>query len=101
MAAYCLFDIIEIHNQEAMNEYQNNVIEIVSKFSGTYVVIGGGVIKEGNYKPVFPVMIEFPSMKQAEAWYNSEAYAKLKALRLSATTSNAVFFDGYMHQEHH
>lgn len=100
MAAYCFFDIIAIHNQEAMTEYQNKVMDVVSKFNGAYRIIGGGTIKEGDYKPVFPVMIEFPSMEVAEAWYNSEEYSKLKKLRLSAVTSNAVFFDGYVHQEH-
>lgn len=100
MAAYCLFDIIEIHNQEAMTEYQNKVMDVVSKFNGTYTVIGGGIIKEGNWKPVFPVLIEFPSMEAAENWYNSDEYSTLKKLRLSAVTSNAVFFDGCIHEEH-
>lgn len=100
MAAYCLFDIIEIHNAEAMTEYQNKVIDVVSKFKGTYTIIGGGILKEGNYKPIFPVMIEFPTMEAAESWYNSEEYSTLKRLRFSATTSNAVFFNGYVDEKH-
>lgn len=99
MAAYCLFDIIEIHNPDAMNEYRSKVVETVSKFNGIYTVIGGGVVKEGNLKPVFPVMIEFPSMEIAESWYNSPEYQPLKQLRLSAVTSNAVFFEGNLQPE--
>lgn len=94
MAAYCLFDIIDIHNEDAMEAYRNNVFDTVNKFNGKYIVIGNGITKEGSYKPVYPVMIEFPSMDLAESWYTSEAYSKLKALRLSAVTSNAIFFDG-------
>ncbi|MBP0902228.1 DUF1330 domain-containing protein [Mariniflexile gromovii] len=96
MAAYCLFDIIEIHNEEAMNTYRNNVIDVVGKFKGKYIVIGNGTVKEGSYKPVYPVMIEFPSLDLAEAWYNSKEYSKLKELRLAAVTSNAIFFDGFV-----
>lgn len=95
MAAYCLFDIIKIHDEEAMNEYRNKVFEVVNKFEGKYIVIGNGETKEGVYKTTYPVMIEFPSIDKAEAWYSSKEYSELKSLRLSAVISNAIFFDGY------
>jgi uncharacterized protein (DUF1330 family) len=40
------------------------------------------------------VLIEFPSLAQAHRWYESDAYHDLKALRLAATTGNAVFIEG-------
>jgi uncharacterized protein (DUF1330 family) len=33
---------------------------------------------EGDWKPVFPVMIEFPDVGQARAWYFSDDYRDLK-----------------------
>lgn len=67
----------------------------VDQFGGRYVVIGGHVdLIEGAYKPVFPVIIEFPSLAQAHHWYKSEAYEGLRALRLAATTSSAYVVAG-------
>jgi uncharacterized protein (DUF1330 family) len=49
---------------------------------------------EGDWQPVFPVIIEFPSLVQAHRWYDSDEYRDLKALRLSATIGNAVIIEG-------
>ena len=49
---------------------------------------------EGQWQPTFPVMIEFPNLERAREWYSSNEYADLKALRLSAVRSNAVFMEG-------
>lgn len=95
MAAYCYFDIIKVHDENAMQEYRENVLATVDRFGGRYVVIGGPFsLKEGSNAPTFPVMIEFPDMEQAERWYNSADYARLKSLRLAAVQSDAVFFQG-------
>ena len=46
------------------------------------------------YSPVFLVMIRFPSIEAADAWYESADYAPLKALRQSAGTFDVVFIEG-------
>ncbi|HEX8190469.1 MAG TPA: DUF1330 domain-containing protein [Pyrinomonadaceae bacterium] len=48
----------------------------------------------GEWRPVFPVLIEFPDLETAHRWYDSEEYRELKALRLAATKGNAVFIEG-------
>jgi uncharacterized protein (DUF1330 family) len=95
MPAYYLVDVREIKDAAKMDEYRARINPIVERFGGRYVVIGGPVqVLEGSYKPVFPVMIEFPSIADARRWYDSEEYRELKALRLSATVSNAFFMEG-------
>lgn len=95
MAAYCLFDNLEIVDPEKMEEYRNRVRPVVEQYGGRYVVIGGPFErKEGAWQPEFPVMIEFPDLDQARRWYDSPEYRDLKALRLSAVRSNAVFMAG-------
>jgi uncharacterized protein (DUF1330 family) len=39
-------------------------------------------------------MIECPSLERARQWYASAEYRELKALRLSAVRSTAVFMEG-------
>ena len=40
------------------------------------------------------VIIEFPDMDTARAWYRSDAYAPLRELRRSASTTSIVVVDG-------
>ena len=95
MSAYYFVDVREIKDTAKMEDYRARINAVVESFSGRYVVIGGPFqVVEGSYQPVFPVMIEFPSLADARRWYDSEEYRDLKALRLSATVSNAFFMQG-------
>lgn len=68
---------------------------VVERFGGRYVVLGGQVApKEGDWRPGFLVMIEFPSLAHAEQWYHSADDEPLRRLRLSAGRSNAAFVEG-------
>lgn len=71
------------------------MLATVEHYGGRYLTVGGQcAVVEGNWKPTFPVLIEFPSLEQAHRWYNAEEYRELKALRLTATKGNAVFIEG-------
>lgn len=95
MAAYCLFDNLEVIDAAKLEEYKTRVAPLVERYGGRYVVLGGKVdLVEGQWRPAFPVMIEFPNLEQAHRWYASDEYAALKALRLAAVRSNAVFMEG-------
>ena len=95
MPAYCLFDNIRVDDPRKLEEYKMAAAPLVEKYGGRYAVIGGTVErKEGGWAPVFPVLIEFPSLRRAQEWYDSAEYAPLKALRQSAGSFNAVFFEG-------
>ena len=95
MSAYCFFDNLEVTDAAKLEEYKNRVAPVVEKYGGRYIVLGGKMdVVEGDWQPVFPVIIEFPSLEQAHRWYASDEYRELKALRLSAVRSNAVFIEG-------
>lgn len=95
MTAYCLWDVREVHDHDAMNDYVDRVTDTVTAFGGEYVVIGGPwQLVEGDWHPTYPVLIGFPSLERAHEWYSSELYAPLRDLRHAASTSDAVFFDG-------
>jgi uncharacterized protein (DUF1330 family) len=95
MAAYCLFDNLEVLDPAALDEYKRRVAPLVEAHGGRYVVLGGAVaVVEGTWSPTFPVMIEFPSLDAARGWYHSDAYRELKAIRLRATRSDGVILAG-------
>ena len=95
MTAYCLFQNIEITDTDKLQSYVDAVQPVTKAFGGAYVSVGGDVeVKEGDWRPAYPVIIKFPSLAAARSWYESEEYAPLKALRESSGRFSAVFIDG-------
>jgi uncharacterized protein (DUF1330 family) len=95
MPAYVFFDILEIIDQKKMEEYGRRIGLTVEQYGGHYLVRGGkSHIVEGDWQPVLPVIIEFPSLEQAYVRYESEEYKELRALRSGAAKVNAVFTEG-------
>lgn len=95
MTAYCLFDNVEITDPDALAEYASQTLPTIQAYSGRYLAIGGDIeVKEGASMVTFPVLIEFPNLEDANAWYDSPEYAPLKQLRHGAGIFNATFFPG-------
>ena len=95
MSAYCIFDIREIVDREKMAKYRDGVAATVDKFGGRYVVLGGKFdVVEGDWRPVFPVIIEFASLERAHEWYHSQEYREYLQLRLDGSRGTAVFVQG-------
>ena len=95
MSAYCFFDLREINDQAKVEQYLAGVAATVAQYGGRCLVLGGeSHLVEGDWQPVYPVIIEFGDSAQAQLWYASPEYAPLKALRLAGSRSNAVFLEG-------
>jgi uncharacterized protein (DUF1330 family) len=95
MPAYCLFDNVKVTDPDALAEYASKTLPTIHAYSGRYLVIGGAVeLKEGKSMVEYPVIIEFPTLDAANAWYDSPEYAPLKQLRHGAGRFNAVFIAG-------
>ncbi len=95
MSAFFFFDNLEVTDPAALETYKNSVGPVVAKYGGRYRVLGGAMTAfEGSWQPRYPVIIEFDDADKARAWYNSEDYSALKALRQSAVVCNAVLIEG-------
>lgn len=95
MKAYCLFDNVQVNDVKKLEAYKEKAGPLVARYDGNYIILGGQFsVVEGNWRPTFLVMIEFPSYEKANQWYHSEEYRELKALRLSAVESNAIIVEG-------
>lgn len=56
---------------------------------------GGKVLhQEGDWKPSRVVIVEFPDMEKALAWYHSAAYQEAIKLRLSGSVGSVLFVEG-------
>jgi len=94
MAAYVIADIT-VKDPETYAEYRKQVPATVTKHGGRFLVRGGAHdALEGDWRPGRVVVIEFPDMAAARAWYASQEYGPLIKLRQSASTGSILLVDG-------
>jgi uncharacterized protein (DUF1330 family) len=88
----------EVTDPDGMKPYSANVENSFASFGGRYIVRGGSVVSQEGMPSKRIVMIEFPSMAQALAWYDSPAYARLKPIRHRYATSRVYTVQGTTRQ---
>ena len=94
MSAYVIGDI-EVTDPAAYEEYRKQVPAVVAKYGGKFIVRGGKIDpKEGGWNPKRIVVVEFPSLAQAQKWYDSAEYAPLIKLRQKASRGKLILVEG-------
>jgi uncharacterized protein (DUF1330 family) len=94
MSAYVIGEI-EVVDPAAYEEYRKQVLAVVTRYGGRFLVRGGEVDpKEGGWTPKRIVVLEFPSMAQARKWYDSPEYAPLIKLRQKASKGKLILVEG-------
>ena len=95
MAAYIVAHV-DVENWDAYREYMRHTPRVIQKFGGRFIARGGEMVTlEGPQEMLRVVLIEFPSMEQAKAFYNSAEYAQTKELREGGESAKFVAIDGY------
>ena len=94
MKAYCI--VYEFVDDPGMFEkYREQVMPTIEAYGGRFVVRGGKfTVLEGATPCDRIAVLEFPSRKAAEDWYQSPAYQRILPLRLDATRCSFVIADG-------
>lgn len=94
MSAYVIAEI-EVTDPAAYEDYRKQVPAMIAKYGGRFLVRGGKVEpREGGWNPKRIVVVEFPSMAQAQKWYDSPDYAPLIKLRQKASKGKLVIVEG-------
>jgi uncharacterized protein (DUF1330 family) len=94
MAAYLMGEI-EVTDPATYEEYRRQVLPVVTKYGGRFIVRGGRVeTLEGGWSPKRVVLLEFPSMDRARDFYRSPEYAPLIALRQKASRGKLIVVEG-------
>jgi uncharacterized protein (DUF1330 family) len=84
----------EVTDPEGIKPYSAAVDATFAPFGGRYVVRGGKVASLEGEPTRRIVMIEFPSMEQARAWYDSPAYRAIRPIRQRSATSHVFIVQG-------
>lgn len=86
---------LDIHDPEGYEKYRSRVPEVVANYGGRFLVRGGRLeTLEGDPPASRIVVIEFPSLEKARAWYSSDAYQELIPLRQHASRGGIFIVEG-------
>lgn len=75
-------------------EYRAGVADVIAKAGGEFLVRGGAVTPKEGAPFDRVVVVRFPDMAAAEAFYHGPDYASLLALRLRAAEGSLALVEG-------
>jgi uncharacterized protein (DUF1330 family) len=90
------FGLVTVANKDWVAEYRAKNTEILKKYGGRILARGKpSVTLEGTAPDVNTmIVVEFPSMEQAKAWYEDPDYQKLVRLRQTGSQADFVLIEG-------
>jgi uncharacterized protein (DUF1330 family) len=94
MPAYIIADV-DVSDPKGFETYRQLVAPTIAAAGGVYKVRGGTFeVLEGTYQPKRLIVLEFESMAAARAWYHSDEYAPVKAIRQRTAATNVILVEG-------
>ena len=92
--AYYISEFV-LTDPEGIRPYSAAVESTFAPFGGRYVVRGGKVASLEGEPAKRLIMIAFPSMEQAQAWYDSPRYRELMPIRHRSAKSRVFIMEGF------
>lgn len=94
LPAYAVAYLREVDLGEAVLDYIQRIDATLAPYDGRFLVHGGRLVPlEGTWDGDL-VVIGFPSLGAAQAWYDSADYQAILALRLEHSDSIAAIVEG-------
>ena len=94
MPAYVITKI-EIHDPEAFQAYVKASTATIRMFGGHHIARGAEAeVLEGEGNNFRNGIIQFASVEEAKAWYNSPEYQEVKKLRENCSTAHFYALPG-------
>jgi uncharacterized protein (DUF1330 family) len=94
VAAYVIA-IVDVKDPVRYEEYRKRVLPTITAFGGRFIARGGKIdVLEGKWDPRRVVIVEFPSVERAKAWWNSAEYAEPKAIRQATSEGTLILIEG-------
>ena len=83
MAAYIIYNQLDVTDAEAWAEYGSKIKAQMADFGGRILAAEANAkVLEGEWDGVRNVIAEFPNMEMLERWYSSDEYKPLLKMRL-------------------
>jgi uncharacterized protein (DUF1330 family) len=87
---------LDIQDQPTFQRYREEVVPLIQRYGGRYLIRGGEVeTLEGHLGLKRLIVLEFPSVEAARAFYDSPEYQPVKQIRLQSAESEVALVGGY------
>jgi len=94
MPAYIIVDV-NVTDPSRYEDYKKLTPGSLIPYQGKFIVRGGATeVLEGDWKPGRMVVVEFPTVERAKAWWSSDGYAPAKAIRQAASITRMILVEG-------
>ncbi|MCA1642628.1 MAG: DUF1330 domain-containing protein [Acidobacteria bacterium] len=94
MPAYVVVEI-EVLDAGTYETYKQLAPPAIAAYGGRYLVRGGAVeTLEGDWSPERLVLLEFPSVERAKAWWGSGEYERARKLRQQSARTQMIVAEG-------
>jgi uncharacterized protein (DUF1330 family) len=94
MTAYALAHLHHTSTHEDIALYLERIQATMDPYGGHFLIHGPSVdVREGEW-PGTVVLLEFPALADARAWYDSPAYREILALRTDHIRGDVLLVDG-------
>jgi len=94
VSAYVIFDV-DIHDMARFQDFMTGVKPALESVGARYLARGGAhAVHEGDWDPRRIVLLEFPSVKAWEEFYNGPTYQELKSIRDECSSARLVSVAG-------
>ena len=86
----------ELTDPDGIKPYSAAVESTFQPFGGKYAVRGGKVVSLEGEPSKRVIMIVFPSLEQAQAWYASPRYQEIMPIRHKSAKSRVFIMEGFL-----
>ena len=94
MAAYAFAHLVTVDLNEEVADYLRRIDDTLPEFHGAFLIHGSTPeVMDGEFPGVL-VVIAFPDIDRARAWYESPGYQGIVGLRTNNSIGGAAIVDG-------
>ena len=94
MTAYAFAQLRKVDRNDEIREYLRRIDDTLTPFGGTFLVHGAQPQVVDGDLPGTVVIIAFPDLQRAHAWYESAAYQAILPFRTRNSDGGAAIVDG-------
>lgn len=95
MAAYVVFCLKDVHDEERLAEYRRQAVPILEATPGLKFFAGPAPFALEGPPLAIVVIVELPNLEAAKRWYHSEDYQRVAAIRHEASKGFAFIVESW------
>ena len=95
MAAYVVFCLTDVHDEERLAEYRRQAVPLLEATPGLRFFAGPTPFAVEGPPLAAAVVVELPDLEAARCWYHSDDYQRVAAIRHEASEGFAFIVESW------